>query len=219
MATISAAFAVELAELHKQHGVAYVAAPVLGRPDVAAAAKLNILAAGADADIGRVQPVFDVLGQETWRVGHEPQHANVLKLAANFMLASAIEAFGEAAALVDGHGLPAQTLLDVITNSLFPGPVYAGYGKMIAERRYEPAMFKARLGLKDVRLAIAAGDAVNVPLPVASVVRDKPGRCARARRRREGFRGARTSGGAVTGAWLVTCYGRLASALKGTAHA
>jgi len=119
-----------------------------------------------------VQPVLDALGQKTWRVGSEPQHANVLKLAANFMLASAIESFGEAAALVSGHGIEAQTLLDVITNSLFPGPVYQGYGKMIAERRYEPALFKARLGLKDVRLAIAAGDAVNVPLPVASVVRD-----------------------------------------------
>ncbi|MDR5737255.1 MULTISPECIES: NAD(P)-dependent oxidoreductase [unclassified Caballeronia] len=172
MATISAALAVELAELHAQHGVAYVAAPVLGRPDVAAAGKLNILAAGADADIDRVQPVLDALGQKTWRVGQAPQHANVLKLAANFMLASAIETVGEAAALVTGHGIEAQAFLDVITNSLFPGPVYAGYGKMIAERRYEPALFKARLGLKDVRLAIAAGDAVNVPLPVASVVRD-----------------------------------------------
>jgi 3-hydroxyisobutyrate dehydrogenase-like beta-hydroxyacid dehydrogenase len=172
MATISAALAIELAELHRQPGVAYVAAPVLGRPDVAAAGKLNILAAGADADIDRVQPVLDALGQKTWRIGREPQHANVLKLAANFMLASAIESFGEAAALVSGHGIETQTLLDVITNSLFPGPVYAGYGQMIAQQRYEPAMFKARLGLKDVRLAIAAGDAVNVPLPVASVVRD-----------------------------------------------
>jgi 3-hydroxyisobutyrate dehydrogenase-like beta-hydroxyacid dehydrogenase len=172
MATISAALASELAELHAQHGVAYVAAPVLGRPDVAAAGKLNILAAGASDAIDRVQPVLDAIGQKTWRVGSEPQHANVLKLAANFMLASAIESFGEAAALVTGHGIEAQTLLDVITNSLFPGPVYQGYGKMIAERRYEPALFKARLGLKDVRLAIAAGDAVNVPLPVASVVRD-----------------------------------------------
>ncbi|MDR5763561.1 MULTISPECIES: NAD(P)-dependent oxidoreductase [unclassified Caballeronia] len=172
MATISAALATELAELHAQHGVAYVAAPVLGRPDVAAAGKLNILAAGASEAIDRAQPVLDALGQKTWRVGSEPQHANVLKLAANFMLASAIESFGEAAALVSGHGIESQTLLDVITNSLFPGPVYQGYGKMIAERRYEPALFKARLGLKDVRLAIAAGDAVNVPLPVASVVRD-----------------------------------------------
>jgi 3-hydroxyisobutyrate dehydrogenase-like beta-hydroxyacid dehydrogenase len=172
MATISAAFSAELSGLHAQHGVAYVAAPVLGRPDVAAAGKLNILAAGASDAIDRVQPVFDAIGQKTWRVGDTPQHANVLKLAANFMLASAIETFGEAAALVSGHGIDAHAFLDIITSTLFPGPVYQGYGKMIAERRYEPALFKARLGLKDVRLAMAAAEAVDTPLPIASLLRD-----------------------------------------------
>jgi 3-hydroxyisobutyrate dehydrogenase-like beta-hydroxyacid dehydrogenase len=172
MATISAAFSAELTALHAQHGVAYVAAPVLGRPDVAAAGKLNILVAGASDAIDRVQPVFDAIGQKTWRVGDTPQHANVLKLAANFMLASAIETFGEAAALVSGHGIDAHAFLDIITSTLFPGPVYQGYGTMIAERRYEPALFKARLGLKDVRLAMAAADAVDTPLPIASLLRD-----------------------------------------------
>jgi 3-hydroxyisobutyrate dehydrogenase-like beta-hydroxyacid dehydrogenase len=172
MATISAAFSAELTALHAQHGVAYVAAPVLGRPDVAAAGKLNILAAGASDAIDRVQPVFDAIGQKTWRVGDTPQHANVLKLAANFMLASAIETFGEAAALVSGHDIDAHAFLDIITSTLFPGPVYQGYGKMIAERRYEPALFKARLGLKDVRLAMAAAEAVDTPLPIASLLRD-----------------------------------------------
>jgi 3-hydroxyisobutyrate dehydrogenase-like beta-hydroxyacid dehydrogenase len=172
MATISAAFSAELTALHAQHGVAYVAAPVLGRPDVAAAGKLNILAAGASDAIDRVQPVFDAIGQKTWRVGDTPQHANVLKLAANFMLASAIETFGEAAALVSGHGIDAHAFLDIITSTLFPGPVYQGYGTMIAERRYEPALFKARLGLKDVRLAMAAAEAVDTPLPIASLLRD-----------------------------------------------
>ncbi|MFT4438091.1 NAD(P)-dependent oxidoreductase [Caballeronia sp. 15715] len=172
MATISVAFCEELASLHEQHGVAYVAAPVLGRPDVAAAGKLNIVAAGADDAIARVQPIFDVIGQKTWRVGTAPQHANVLKLAANFMLASAIETTAEAASLMAGHGIDQHAFLDVITNTLFPGPVYQGYGRMIADNRYEPALFKARLGLKDVRLALAAGDAVNVALPVASLVRD-----------------------------------------------
>jgi 3-hydroxyisobutyrate dehydrogenase-like beta-hydroxyacid dehydrogenase len=172
MATVSAALAEELAGLHAQHGVAYVAAPVLGRPDVAAAGKLNIIAAGPAEAIDRVQPVFDAIGQKTWRVGTDPRHANVMKLAANFMLAAAIESFGEAAALVSGHGVEAHAFLDLIANTIFPGPVYQGYGKMIAERRYEPALFKARLGLKDIGLAIAAADAVNTPMPVASVVRD-----------------------------------------------
>jgi len=172
MATISVALAEELAKLHADHGVAYVAAPVLGRPDVAAAGKLNIVAAGPDAAIERVQPIFDVIGQKTWRVGTTAQHANLFKLGANFMLASAIEVTGEAAALMSGHGIDPHAFLDVITNTLFPGPVYQGYGRMIADNRYEPALFKARLGLKDVRLALAAADAVNAPLPVASVVRD-----------------------------------------------
>jgi len=172
MATISVELAAELARRHAEHGVAYVAAPVLGRPDVAAAGKLNILAAGAAQAIDRAQPLLDVLGQKTWRIGETAEHANVYKLAANFMLACAIETFGEAAALVDGHGAGAAGFLDVITNSLFPGPVYSGYGRLITEGRYEPALFKARLGLKDVRLALAAGEAADTPLPLGSVVRD-----------------------------------------------
>jgi 3-hydroxyisobutyrate dehydrogenase-like beta-hydroxyacid dehydrogenase len=172
MATISIALCDELVELHKLHKVTYVAAPVLGRPDVAAAGKLNIVVAGDAAAIDRVQPVFDVIGQKTWRVGIRPRDANVIKLAANFMLAAAIETTSEASAMVSGHGIDMHTFLDVITNTLFPGPVYQGYGRMIADNRYEPALFKARLGLKDVRLALTAAESVNVALPVAGVVRD-----------------------------------------------
>ncbi|QGZ62987.1 NAD(P)-dependent oxidoreductase [Paraburkholderia acidisoli] len=172
MATISVALAQTLAQEHAAHGIQYVAAPVLGRPDAAQAAKLTIMAAGASEAIDRVQPLFDVIGQKTWRVGAEPQHANVMKLAANFMLASAVESLGEAAALLGGYGVAMRDFLDVVTGGPFPGPVYAGYGGMIAEGRYEPALFKARLGLKDVRLALAAADAVSTPLPVASVLRD-----------------------------------------------
>jgi hypothetical protein len=172
MATISVALAEELATAHAGRGLNYVAAPVMGRPDVAAAGKLTIVAAGPAEAIDRVQPVFDSIGQKTWRISSLPQQANVVKLAANFMLASAVETLGEASALLGGHGVAMQDFLDVITNSVFPGPVYQGYGKMIAEQRYEPALFKARLGLKDVRLALAAAETVSTPLPVASVVRD-----------------------------------------------
>ena len=172
MATISVALAEELAHAHALRGLHYVAAPVLGRPDVAAAGKLTIVAGGPAEAIDRVQPVFDAIGQKTWRIGSLPQQANVMKLAANFMIGSAVETLGEAASLVTAHGVTMQDFLDVITSGLFQGPVYQGYGKMIAERRYEPALFKARLGLKDVRLALAAADAVSTPMPVASVVRD-----------------------------------------------
>lgn len=172
MATISVACAEALAHQHAARGIHYVAAPVMGRPDVAAAAKLTIIAAGPAEAIDRVQPVFDTIGQKTWRLGSLPQHANIVKLAANFTLASAVETLGEASALLAGHGVAMTDFLDVITSSVFPGPVYSGYGKLIAQRSYEPAQFKARLGLKDVNLTLAAAEACATPLPIGSVVRD-----------------------------------------------
>ncbi|CAB3762140.1 NAD(P)-dependent oxidoreductase [Paraburkholderia solisilvae] len=172
MATISVALAEELASEHAQRGLNYVAAPVMGRPDVAAAAKLTIVAAGPAEAIDRVQPVFDAVGQKTWRIGSLAQQANVMKLATNFLIASAVETLGEASAMLAGHGVAMQDFLDVITSNLFQGVVYQGYGKMIAEQRYEPALFKAKLGMKDVRLALAAAESVMTPLPMASVVRD-----------------------------------------------
>lgn len=115
------------------------------------------------------------------------------------MLVSAIESFGEAAALVSGHGIESQTLLDVITNSLFPGPVYQGYGKMIAERRYEPALFKARLGPKDVRLAVAVGERIDEVVAHDAHDRQRHVGPHRPRRWREGLRRARSGGGASRG--------------------
>lgn len=117
MATISVSLAEQLATAHASRGVHYVAAPVMGRPDVAAAGKLTIVAAGPAEAIDRVQPVFDSIGQKTWRIGSLPQQANVVKLAANFMLAAAVESLGEASALLGGHGVAMQDFLDVITNS------------------------------------------------------------------------------------------------------
>ncbi len=172
MATVSVAFAEELADRWKSRGVAYVAAPVMGRPDAAAAAKLNILAAGPDAAIEAVQPLLALLGQKVWRLGEQAQRANVAKLAVNFLLASAVEALGEATVLAGAYGIEAQQLVDLITGSILPGPVYQGYGALIAQQRYEPAGFKAELALKDIRLALAAADAVSVPVPVGSAVRD-----------------------------------------------
>ena len=165
MATVSVAFAREMAALHVARGIGYVAAPVLGRVDVAAAGKLNILAAGADEIIAQVQPLFDLLGQKTWRFGTEPEQANAVKLACNLTLACAIEAMGEGAALAGAHGIPATGFIDLITSTLFAGsPVYKGYGGMIAADRYSPAGFKLSLGQKDVRLAVEAGSAHGLPL-------------------------------------------------------
>jgi 3-hydroxyisobutyrate dehydrogenase-like beta-hydroxyacid dehydrogenase len=172
MATISVALAAELTNIHRQCGLGYIAAPVFGRPDVAAAGKLNIVAAGPSELLDRAQPVLDVLGQKTWRVGDDPSRANIVKIAGNFMIGAAIEAMGEAVALTQGYGVSAGDFLDILSNTLFAAPVYKGYGALIAEERYEPAAFKLKLGLKDIRLALAAGDGANVPLPLASLLRD-----------------------------------------------
>ena len=172
MATISPQLSDELAARFGAAGCGYVAAPVLGRPDVAAAGELNILAAGAPADLERVQGLFDVIGKKTWRFGERPAQANVVKLAMNFMLAAAIESMGEAAALASGYAIEPARLFELVSQTFFPGAVYQGYGRVIAESRFEPAGFRARLGLKDVRLALAAAEAVHAPLPFASVMRD-----------------------------------------------
>ena len=171
-ATASVACAQDLTARHKERGVPYLAACVWGRPDAAAAAKLSIVVAGDGRAIDKVQPLFDVLGQRTSRVGDEPYKANVAKIAGNLMVAAAIEAIGEAAALVRKYGIPATDFLPIVVKALFDVPVYRGYADAIAKGEYEPPGFDLVLGLKDVRLALAAGEKMNVPLPFASVLRD-----------------------------------------------
>jgi 3-hydroxyisobutyrate dehydrogenase-like beta-hydroxyacid dehydrogenase len=172
MATISVRLAEQLAAEHQRHGVQYVSAPVFGRPDVAAAGQLNIVAAGDAAAIDRVQPLLDVIGQRTWRVGPEPRQANAVKVAGNFMIAAAIESMAEAAVMVERFGVSSAEFLNVLTNTLFAAPVYQNYGALIAERRYQPAAFRLALGLKDMRLALEAADSARTPMPFASVLRD-----------------------------------------------
>jgi 3-hydroxyisobutyrate dehydrogenase-like beta-hydroxyacid dehydrogenase len=172
LATVSLACAQELARLHRERGVEYVAAPVFGRPEVAREAKLDVLVAGAPRAVARIEPLLQAIGQRVWPVGAEPERANVVKLAGNFMIASALESMGEAAALAQGHGVEAARFLEILTSTLFASVVYQGYGRLIAERRFEPASFPLRLGLKDVRLALEAAEAAHVPMPFAGVVRD-----------------------------------------------
>ena len=172
MSTISAALAKRLAEMHGERGQTLVSAPVFGRPEAAEAAKLFIVAAGAAAAIERCRPLFEVMGQKTFVVGEEPVMANVTKLSGNFLIASVIECLGEAFSLGRKYGLEAEKMLDVYTNSLFAAPVYKTYGTIIAQQKWEPAGFRLRLGLKDVRMALAAADSEAVPMPVASFIHD-----------------------------------------------
>lgn len=172
MSTISAALSRSLADKHRERGQILVSAPVFGRPEAAEAAKLFIVAAGPQEAIERCRPLFDVMGQKTFIVGEEPVMANVTKLSGNFMIASVIECLGEAFSLGRKYGLEADAMLDVFTNSLFAAPVYKTYGTIIAQQKWEPAGFRLRLGLKDVRLALAAADSAAVPMPVASFIHD-----------------------------------------------
>ena len=172
MATISVALTEELTEEHRRRGLYYIAAPVFGRPEAAAARQLNIVAAGDGAALDRVQPLLDAMGQRTWRLGAEPREASAAKLAGNFLIAAAIECMGEAVVMAERYGVPPAALLEILSNTLFAAPVYRNYGKLIAERRYEPAGFRLELGLKDVRLALAAGETARTPMPVASLLRD-----------------------------------------------
>ena len=170
--TISVALSDRLTEAHGRAGQGYVAAPVFGRPEAAAAAQLFIVAAGANEAVRRCQPVFDAIGQKTFAIGQKPSAANLVKLSGNFLIASMIESLGEAFALVRKSGVDPHRYLEILTSTLFSGPVTRTYGRLIADEKYEPAGFKMALGLKDIRLALAAADAEAVPMPVASLVRD-----------------------------------------------
>jgi len=173
LSTISVDLSARLAEAHARAGSVYVAAPVFGRPEAAAAAKLFVVAAGPAAAVARCQPLFEAIGQRTYTVGEKPATANTVKLAGNFMLAAAVESMAEAFALVRKHGIDPAQFLDLITSSVFSAPFYKAYGSLIASDTYKPAGFQLPLGLKDVRLAQAAAESVNVPLPIAGVVRDR----------------------------------------------
>lgn len=172
LATVSVALAQEFAEIHRKRNIGYIAAPVFGRPEVAAEGKLNVVVAGDPATIVRAQPILSVIGQKTWPVGATPHSANAVKVAGNFMLASAIESMGEAVALTRAHGIGAGTFLEILTSTLFASPAYKGYGAMIAAEKYQPAGFEISLALKDIRLALAAAETHSVPMPFASVLRD-----------------------------------------------
>ena len=171
--TISVAMSERLTKDHAAAGQRFVSAPVFGRPEAAAAAKLFIAAAGAPDAIEVVTPLFEAIGQRTFVLGEEPKAANLVKLSGNFLIAAVIESLGEAMALVEKGGVDRHAYLDLLTSTLFNAPVYKTYGGLIADRKFKPAGFTAPLGQKDIRLALAAGEALNVPLPLASLLRDR----------------------------------------------
>lgn len=173
MSTISVALSQRLAEAHAARGQLYVAAPVFGRPEAAAEQKLFIVASGAGDAVQKCELLFRAMGQRTFTAGENPVFANVVKLTGNFLIACVIEGLGESVAVVRKHGMDPRMFMEILTNTLFEAPVYKTYGNLIVQEKYDPAGFRLQLGLKDVRLAMAAAEAVSAPMPFASIIHDK----------------------------------------------
>lgn len=173
VSTISPAAARRLEDHHARLGVAFVSAPVFGRPDAAAAAKLWICLAGPAAAKTRAVPVLNAIGQGIFDFGEDPGAANVIKLCGNFLIASALESLSEATVLAEKNGIRGEQFAEMMGKTLFACPVYQGYSKQIAEKRFEPAGFRLALGLKDINLALLTAASVAVPMPIASVLRDR----------------------------------------------
>jgi 3-hydroxyisobutyrate dehydrogenase-like beta-hydroxyacid dehydrogenase len=173
MSSISVALSQRLAQAHAQKGQRYIAAPVFGRPAMAAAGKLFIVAAGDPATVEACQPLFRAMGQKTISIGTEPAAANLVKLSGNFLTAAAIEALGEALALIGKAGIDRQAYMELLTATVFNAAPYTTYGPLIAQGKFEPAAFAAPLAYKDVRLALAAAESLRVPMPLGSLLHDR----------------------------------------------
>jgi 3-hydroxyisobutyrate dehydrogenase-like beta-hydroxyacid dehydrogenase len=171
--TISVDLSKRLMGAHEQAGQYFLSAPVFGRPEAAAAGKLFIVAGGATEISQWCMPVLESMGQKVFVISDRPEAANLVKISGNFLIASVIEALGEAIALVGKAGVNRRQYLELLTSTLFNAPVYKTYGGLIVEGKFEPAGFTALLGQKDVHLALAAADTLSVPMPIASLLRDR----------------------------------------------
>jgi 3-hydroxyisobutyrate dehydrogenase-like beta-hydroxyacid dehydrogenase len=173
MSTVAPATTRRLAEHHAAHGSIMIASPVFGRPDAAKAKRLWVLAAGPGAAKAAVRPLQEAIGQAIFDFGEEPAAANVAKLAGNFLIAANLEAMSEAFAMAEKQGVERTAVAEMLAKTLFACPIYQGYGKAIAEKRFTPVGFRMSLGLKDVELALRTAEEVTMGLPIASLVRDR----------------------------------------------
>jgi 3-hydroxyisobutyrate dehydrogenase-like beta-hydroxyacid dehydrogenase len=172
MASVSLAMAQRLALLHRSHRTEYVSAPVFGRPQAGASGQLDIVAAGSPAAVARCVPLFEALGRRWFDVGTDPTHANIVKIARNFLLATIIESLGEAFALVDKSGVAPERFLEIITSTSMNAPAYRNYGRLMIEPPAE-VTFPLKLGMKDVELALQAASDTGVPLPSARLIHEQ----------------------------------------------
>jgi 3-hydroxyisobutyrate dehydrogenase-like beta-hydroxyacid dehydrogenase len=173
LSTISVALSDRLAAAHAKAGQGYLAAPVFGRPEAAEAGRLAVVVAGPASLVQKCKPLFEAMGPKLMVAGERPSLANVVKLSGNFLIGSVLESLAEALAFARKSGVDAAALMEFLTSTLFNAPVYKTYGDLIVQGKHEPAGFALPLGLKDVRLVLQAAEAANVPMPIASVVRDR----------------------------------------------
>ena len=163
----------KLKAAHAARGQVFVAAPMLGRPEMVASGQAGMVIAGPAEALGRCAPLFAAIARRTFEAGADPEAATAIKIANNFVLGCAIEAMGEGFSLVRKYGVVPQVFNDVMTEGLFACPAYKAYARIIAEESYDRVGQMALLGLKDANLALAAGEAVGVPLPSGNVWRDR----------------------------------------------
>lgn len=173
MSTVAPATTRRLAEHHAARGSTIIASPVFGRPDAARAKRLWVLASGPAAQKTAIRPLLEAMGQGIFDFGEEPGAANVAKLAGNFLIAANLEAMSEAFAMAEKQGVERAAVADLLAKTLFACPIYQGYGKAIAEKRFTPVGFRMPLGLKDLELALRTASEVTMGLPIASLVRDR----------------------------------------------
>lgn len=173
LSTIGVALSDRLAAAHAKAEQGYLAAPVFGRPEAAEAGRVAVVVAGVDSLVQKCKPLFEAMGPKLFVAGERPSMANVVKLSGNFLIASVLESLAEALAFARKSGVDAGALMEFLTSTLFNAPVYKMYGELIVQGKHEPAGFLLPLGLKDVRLVLQAAEAANVPMPIASVVRDR----------------------------------------------
>ena len=173
LSTISVALSDRLATEHAKAGQQFVAAPVFGRPEAAESAKLSVVAAGPSASVQRCKPLFESMGPKLLVVGERPSMANVVKLSGNFLIATVLESLAEALTFARKSAVDPGVLLDFLTTTMFTAPVYKSYGDLIVQGKHEPAGFALPLGLKVVRLVLRAAESAGVPMPIASVLRDR----------------------------------------------
>ena len=173
MSTMSVALADRLAEQHAAAGQSFLSVPVLGRPPAAEAGKLFLMAGGASETIAAMRPVFDAVGQRLFVAGARPSQANLVKLCCNFLIFSTIEQLAEVFALGEKGGIAPEAMFEMLTESFFSAPVHKNYGRLIVDQAFDPPGANVRLAAKDTRLVLQAAESLAVPLPFASILRDR----------------------------------------------